>query len=77
MTDKCMKPEWHDRCCCNCQHQRVIFKHPWNKGEAKGSCTEIMGFGCGVEGMQIVIFKDSFHGLCEMHEMREFFKETK
>lgn len=41
MSEKCMKPEWHEKCCCNCKEHRVIFKHPWNSGAGKGSvCTE-------------------------------------
>lgn len=72
MTDTCMKPQWHDRCCCNCEYQRWIFKHPWNKGDGKGSVNDVMGFGCAVEGAPVVIFKDSLHGLCEMHERKVF-----
>src|SRR3990167_418163 len=72
MTDKCMKPEWNDRCCCNCQHQRVIFKHPWNSGSNQGSVSDVAGFGCACEGGNVIIFKDNFHGMCEMHEMKNF-----
>ena len=78
MNDKCMKPEWHDRCCCNCQNQVVIGKHPWNKGAGKGRVTDIMGYGCATpdwdfDGIQGIMFMDKNHGLCEMH----YFKETK
>ena len=76
MGDKCIKPEWHDRCCCNCQSQRVIFKHPWNKGDGKGRMTDVMGFGCDsshdnlYEGIPAIIFMDARHGMCEMHELK-------
>ena len=67
-----MKPEWHDRCCCNCQNQRVIFKHPWNKGDGKGGFKDVMGYGCAppdfeLDGIQAITFKDFKHGHCEMH----------
>ena len=76
MSDKCMKAEWHDKCCCNCQSQGVIFKHPWNKGDGKGRMTDVMGFGCDsshdnlYEGIPAIIFMDARHGICEMHELK-------
>lgn len=74
-----MKPEWYDRCCCNCVNQRVIFKHPWNKGDGKGHITDVMGFGCDMAGddlyeglpMIAIMFMDSIHGMCEMHQHRD------
>ena len=77
MTDKCMKPEWHDRCCCNCKNQVVIGKHPWNKGVGKGRVTDIMGYGCAVAYIELqevkppIIFMDRRDGMCEMHEFKE------
>lgn len=77
MTANCMKPEWHDRCCCNCVNQRVIFKHPWNKGDGKGSVSDVMGFGCDMvhfdfcDGIPAIMFMDNRHGMCEMHERKE------
>ena len=71
----CTKDEWKGRCCCTCVNQRVIVKHPWNDGAGKGRITESMGYGCaspeftvGFEGRPTVIFFDSGHDLCEMHE---------
>ena len=66
----CMKSEWKDSCCCNCRYQRTIKKHPWNDGAGKGSISEAMGFGCQPPefDQRTVIFFDSGHGLCEMHE---------
>jgi len=48
-----MKSEGHDRCCCNCQNQRVIFKHPWNNGDGKGRVTDIMGYGCATPDFEL------------------------
>ena len=62
------------RCCCLCQSQVVIKKHPWNKGKAKGSILETMGYGCAVdigEPERNVTFSDSAHGDCEMFEKRK------
>jgi len=72
MTDKCMKSDWNDECCCNCQHQRVIFKHPWNSGSNQGSVSDVAGFGCACEGWNVIIFIDNIHGMCEMHEVKNF-----
>jgi hypothetical protein len=73
MGDKCMKDGWNDKCCCNCQNQRVILKHPWNKDDKKGHTTDVVGFGCAApghthDGTSAVIFKDVRHGMCEMYE---------
>jgi hypothetical protein len=58
-------------CCCNCKHQTVVKKHPWNKGDGKGSVKDIMGFACcnpmDAEHGQI-IFMDKQHSMCELHE---------
>jgi len=64
------------RCCCNCKHQMLAMKHPWNKGEARGRITEIFGALCAVpdmvseEGRRQAVFFDGGHGMCEMHEFR-------
>lgn len=73
----CTKSEYHGRCCCNCENQRAIVKHPWNDGVAKGSISNVMGYGCETPEFTIeftdnsitpaVIFFDSPHGMCEMH----------
>lgn len=39
------------RCCCNCKHQMLAMKHPWNEGAAKGRVTEIMGALCAMPDM--------------------------
>jgi hypothetical protein len=53
-------------------------KHPWNSDFAKGSIREILGYGCETpeftmefidnSASPVVIFFDSPHGMCEMHE---------
>lgn len=75
MGMNCQKDAHKGRCCCNCAHQRVIVKHPWNSGAGKGRVTETMGYGCEPpdfqreDGTREVIFFDGGHGLCEMHDM--------
>jgi len=63
------------RCCCNCKHQMLAMKHPWNAGAAKGRITEIFGALCAVPDMGVsdggrrqAVFFDTGHGMCEMHE---------
>lgn len=63
------------RCCCNCDHQMLAMKHPWNDGAAKGRVTEVFGALCAVpdmseEGRRTAVFFDSGHGKCEMHEFK-------
>lgn len=64
------------RCCCNCKHQMLAMKHPWNNGEARGRITEVFGSLCAVpdmvseEGRRQAVFFDGGHGMCEMHEFR-------
>jgi hypothetical protein len=62
-------------CCCNCKHQVIINKHPWNKGDGKGPVSNRMGYGCSGTGGNrdrekygdIIFFDmDLEHGLCEM-----------
>ena len=60
-------------CCCKCRFQTPIYKHPWNKGEGKGSIKEVMGYGCtGLEDSmeKVTIFFDDKHGRCEIYEKR-------
>jgi len=45
---------WRGDCCCNCKNLLKIVKHPWNKGEAKGSINETYGYGCAVFSMSTV-----------------------
>ena len=65
---------WPGQCCCKCSHQRIIEKHPWNGGKAKGPCSEIFGYGCDV-GKVIdnnpkarITFFDRAHSLCELYD---------
>jgi hypothetical protein len=65
------------RCCCNCKHQVLVMKHPWNKTFAKGAITEILGALCTTPdfisetGRRQGVFFDTGHGMCEMHEFKE------
>jgi hypothetical protein len=66
--DKSYDPE---RCCCNCEHQLELFKHPLNKGKLKGRILESTKlFCCTVchkmdKSYKGIIF-DNEHGSCEM-----------
>ena len=69
--------EWPGHCCCKCAHHRIIEKHPWNKGPAKGRCSEIYGWGCDVgkvtdgDPKRRITFFDREHGLCELYARAE------
>lgn len=65
------------KCCSNCKFQVKINKHPWNKGESKGSISENFGYGCKVfrfledgSNENQIIFFESQYGLCEMHDFK-------
>lgn len=62
-------------CCCNCKRQVKINCHPKNDIIGKGSILNTFGYGCDVfKGMtdgsddNQIIFYESKHGMCEMHE---------
>jgi len=60
------------RCCCNCEWQRPISGHPWNKNPAfNGRVTTTIAWGCTVPDMTNITLKEFEHGLCEMHEFKE------
>ena len=68
---KCDKG-WHSgECCCNCQSQIKLTKHPWNKYFGKGPISEFCGFACIVkmdfDQGQVGTFYDKEHGFCELH----------
>lgn len=67
-----------DRCCCNCQNQIALYKHPWNDIN-KGACNEPAGlYACVVEhdmdkNYKGIVFEYQ-HGCCELHIYKEFLK---
>ena len=62
-------------CCCNCQFQIPITGHPWNTNEfVKGSCSEIIGYGCMLPEMKRITFMEAEHSLCECHEFKKEIK---
>lgn len=70
---------WHDgSCCCNCEHQKKLMSHPWNKRFGKGSMSQQCGWICDVfvgseesSDNQVAIFYDKEHGMCELHVPRK------
>jgi len=72
MAKNCKKG-WHDgSCCCNCQNQRKLMCHPWNKEFGKGSIMESCGWVClfpldDGSSKGEVIFFDREHGMCELY----------
>lgn len=62
------------RCCCNCKYQVEIRRHPWNQmvgGRMKGPITEIAGWGCSLPEFGAIIYFESKHSMCEMHEWKD------
>jgi len=65
-----LESEWN-ACCCVCEYQEPIYKHPCNENEyAKGSISEIMGYACRVPGDIGMIFSDRKHSFCEEFERK-------
>jgi hypothetical protein len=73
MSNEC-KGVVDGRCCCNCSNQVKVFKHPLNKGEAKGGILDLLGYGCKAYGD--VIFMDRKHGMCEEHNFKSVLEDT-
>jgi len=68
---KCYKPDFNNQCCCNCNNQIELRKHPGNNDFGKGSIMEKCGYVCVAkfdmdENYKTGIFFDSVHGMCEM-----------
>ncbi|HET8688541.1 MAG TPA: hypothetical protein VFM18_18160 [Methanosarcina sp.] len=60
-------------CCCNCNWQRPVTAHPWNKGMARGSILEIIGYGCTCPPFfPEITFFEKEHGMCELWEKRSW-----
>lgn len=60
-------------CCCNCDNQIELFRHPGNKypryeGSILNSCDLFVCMAFGKH--KGVIFEDK-HGCCEMHQIKE------
>ena len=70
MSDCLLDSQWKG-CCCECEYQHHLFKHPWNKNEfTNGSITDQMGFVCLVPFSRGAIFSDREHGFCEEYKQR-------
>lgn len=73
----------HQECCCQCEFQIELRKHPSNQeiGGAKGSVLSIIGWVCDnpelqEENKRVGIFFDTQHGLCECFKERINYRET-
>lgn len=58
----------HGECCCNCEYQRPIQSHPWNKSDfAKGPSSRQIAYGCCHPEFfpHITMFEEK-HGMCEV-----------
>lgn len=55
--------------CGTCTSFAKVAKHPWNKGDAKGEVSEIMGYACTLQLKEngVVVFMDSDTIGCECH----------
>lgn len=62
-------------CCCNCKHQLVLLRHPWNN-IFKGSISEETGlYACKIfheidKNRKAVVY-ESKHGSCENWESKD------
>jgi hypothetical protein len=69
--DKCWKPEWKDKCCCNCVESIPLHSHPWVDGKP---LSHKIGYVCllfyHMEGGSQAVISDG-HGLCECHTLRK------
>lgn len=70
---KCNEPGNHQgRCCCNCQWQKPLVKHPWNKLELfKGRISEQIAWVCTTPELESAIVSEREHSCCEVHDYKE------
>ena len=66
-----MKTCVKEYCCCTCQHQKPIYRHPGNDWTGVGEIDEIFGYGCDV--FEVIIFSElaKQHDSCELHTIKE------
>lgn len=64
-------------CCCNCEYQRPITGHPWNKTAlVKGRMIDTVGYGCcHPEFFPHITFFENKHGMCEVWEENKWREE--
>lgn len=65
------------RCCCNCEYQYEVMRHPWNTGAGGrmlGPVTMNAGWGCYALGAESdekkIIFYQDEHSMCELHKWK-------
>ncbi len=69
-------------CCCNCEFQRPLYKHPTNDvwSEAHGSIMHQLAWICALPDPDTypdVYYMDHKHGMCELHTPRDYEKYSK
>ena len=75
MTKNCDQGWDNGECCCNCQFQIDIHKHPYNSTH-KGSISESTGlYACtafkDLYGEDNVILFENMHGFCELYQNKK------
>jgi hypothetical protein len=61
-------------CCCKCEYNIPLMKHPMNLDIGKGRMSEKMGYACiGFFSVneRIATFFDKEHGMCELFKQKE------
>ena len=73
-AEACQRPQWGDRCCCNCAHHIRDYHHCTTTGRtADGgcSCSVPRGWICMPPEFDGAAYSGwSEHGMCEMHDHR-------
>jgi hypothetical protein len=69
---------YHWGCCCRCEFQIEIRKHPWNGEPFKGSIMDVAGWACvgtdmveGESKLRAATYMDRKHGQCEIYKERK------
>lgn len=76
ISDKCMKPDWNGRCCCNCVHHIEDFHHcvtAWDLRKEHGGCVCSVhkGWICMPPEFEGAAYSGWVeHGMCGMHELK-------
>ena len=72
-NNKCVFDKFNG-CCCKCEYNIALMKHPLNTNEGKGKMSDLFGYACiGFHsvGERVAHYFDKEHGMCELFKQQK------